>query len=231
MIAESFDWFASELVKRAGKNPTKAKRDSATLSVLREVVKTHRRVCFDGDGYNEDWVTEAEKRGLPHLKSTADALPIIKNKKSLDLFRKYKVLSNRELRARYEILLEQYVAILDIEANTLITMIRTQILPAGVRNQAQLADAVAATRATGIDSPATDALLHETIEAIEAVVQTLMTLETHSRRTFKSHEKAMSHSHQSLVPAMEAARDAADALERIVPADLWPLPTYAEMLL
>lgn len=231
MIAESFEWFANELTKRAGKNPTKAKRNSATLAVLREVVKTHRRVCFDGDGYNEDWVTEAEKRGLPHLKSTADALPVLKSKKSLDLFRKYKVLSNRELRARYEILLEQYVAILDIEANTLITMIRTQILPAGVRSQAQLADAVAATRATGIDSPATDALLHETIEAIEGVVQTLMTLETRSRCTFKSHEKAMNHSHQSLVPAMEAAREAADALERIVPADLWPLPTYAEMLL
>ena len=172
-----------------------------------------------------------ELRAVGGNTSVADALPVMKNKKSLDLFRKYKVLSNRELRARYEILLEQYVAIIDIEANTLITMIRTQILPAGVRNQAQLADAVAATRATGIDSPATDALLHETIEAIEALVQTLMTLETHSRRSFKSHEKAMNHSHQSLLPAMEAAREAADALERIVPADLWPLPTYAEMLL
>ncbi|MBB47452.1 MAG: glutamine synthetase type III [Phycisphaerae bacterium] len=231
MIAESFDWFATELIKKAGKNPTPAKRNSATLAVLREVVKKHRKVCFDGDGYNQDWVLEAEKRGLPHLKSTADALPVLKSKKALDLFRKYKVLSNRELKARYEILVEQYVAILDIEANTLVTMIRTQILPAGVRSQAQLADAVAATRATGIDSPATDALLHETVEAIEDLVQALMTLETEKIRSFKSLEKAMHHSHQSLIPAMEATRTAADALERIVPSDLWPLPTYAEMLL
>jgi glutamine synthetase len=110
-------------------------------------------------------------------------------------------------------------------------MIRTQILPAGVRSQAQLADAVAATRATGIDSPATDALLHETIEAIEELVHAQMTLEAEAARSFKSQEKSMQHSHQSLVPAMEATRAAADALERIVPADLWPLPTYAEMLL
>lgn len=231
MIAESLDWLATELGKRAGKNPTPAKRDAAARAVLREVVREHRKVCFDGDGYSEAWLEEAARRGLPNLHSTADALPVLKSKKSLNLFKKYKVLSNRELKARYEILVEQYVTILQIETNTLCTMLRTQILPAALRAQSQYADAVAATHATGATGAAAEAVLQELLDAIDQLHHALLALEAEQNREFTGPEKAMRSRQHDLIPAMEAARAAADRVESLVPADLWPLPTYAEMLL
>ena len=231
MIAESLDWFASELGKRAGKNPTPAKRDSAARAVLKEVVHEHRRVCFDGDGYSDDWIKEAERRGLPNLHSTADALPALKSKKSLALFKKYKVLNNRELNARYEILVEQYITILQIETNTLCTMLRTQILPAAIRTQALYADAVTATQATGASCQASEQMLGELLTANNDLHEALLLLETQRKREFSNPEKAMKSYHQDLVPAMDQARQAADRVESLIPFDLWPLPTYAEMLL
>ena len=231
MIAESLDWFATELTKRAGSKPTTAKRNTAARAVLKEVVRKHRRVCFDGDGYSTDWLEEAARRGLPNLESTADALPVLKSKKSLDLFKKYKVLNNRELKARYEILVEQYVTILQIETNTLCTMLRTQILPAALRTQAQYADAVAATQATGASCSASEKLLQQLLEATNELHDSLLSLEQQQKREFKTPEKAMKSRHEDLIPAMNAAREAADRMEGLIPADLWPLPTYAEMLL
>ena len=231
MIAESLDWFATELTKRAGSKPTTAKRNTAARAVLKEVVRKHRRVCFDGDGYSTDWLEEAARRGLPNLESTADALPVLKSKKSLDLFKKYKVLNNRELKARHEILVEQYVTILQIETNTLCTMLRTQILPAALRTQAQYADAVAATQATGASCSASEKLLQQLLEATNELHDSLLSLEQQQKREFKTPEKAMKSRHEDLIPAMNAAREAADRMEGLIPADLWPLPTYAEMLL
>ncbi|MGA1046159.1 MAG: glutamine synthetase type III, partial [Phycisphaerales bacterium] len=129
IIAESLDFMASELEKRAGRNATKAKLESAVRALLKEVVKKHRRVCFDGDGYSKEWHAEAAKRGLPNTPSGADALLALRSKAAKDLFSKYSVLSARELDARFEILAEQYATVVSIEARTLVAMVRTQVLP------------------------------------------------------------------------------------------------------
>ena len=231
IIAESLDWIATSLEKKAGKNPTAAKRESATRAVLKEVVKKHRRVCFDGDGYSEEWVAEAEARGLPNLISTADALPALKSKTASDLFKKYGVLNNRELKARYEILVEQYNTIVEIEANTMVTMLRTQVMPAAIRAQAQLAESVGATQSAGVETPVTEQLLRDLTEAISTLQHEIEALAKAKSKTYPNLSKELQGRRSTLVPAMESARAASDALEEMIPADLWPLPTYAEMLL
>ncbi|MBM4113309.1 MAG: glutamine synthetase type III, partial [Phycisphaerae bacterium] len=150
IIAESLDFLATELERKAGRNPTPAKLETAVRTVLKEVVKTHRRVCFDGDGYSESWHKEAAKRGLPNLRATADALPVIKSKRTIDLFTKYGVLSKRELAARYEVLVEMYVTVVAIEARTLLQIVRGQVLPAALRAQTELADALAAAESAEV---------------------------------------------------------------------------------
>ena len=231
IIAESLDWMVTQLEKKSGKNPTPAKRDAAVRTVLKEVVKKHRKVCFDGDGYSDAWVTEAEERGLPNLHSTADALPVIKNKASMDLFKKYRVLNNRELKARYEIFVEQYSSVLTIETNTLLTLLKTQVMPAAIQYQTQLAEAVTATHAAGAECRSTQGLLLDVISGIDSLQKSITALTTERTRAYPSADKRMKSHREQLVPAMEQARADSDRLEEIIPRDLWPLPTYAEMLL
>ena len=231
IIAESIDWMVRELEKKAGKNPTAAKRDAAARAVLKSVVKNHRRVCFDGDGYSQEWVEEAARRGLPNLHSTADALPTLKTKKALDLFKKYGVLSNRELKARYEILIEQYNTVLMIEANTLLSILRTEVLPAAIQAQAQVAEAVSATHSVGAECTGTEESLKAVINGINELQSSIKDVDTARGKTYASPEKELKGRRNDLVPAMERARMASDQLEQIIPRDLWTLPTYAEMLL
>jgi glutamine synthetase len=231
IIAESIDWMATQLEEGAGKNPTPAKRDAAVRTVLKEVVKKHRMVCFDGDGYSDAWVKEAEERGLPNLHSTADALPVIKSKIAMDLFKKYEVLSNRELKARYDVLIEQYSSVLIIETNTMLTLLKTQIIPAAIRYQTQLAEAISATHAAGAECRSTQKLLQDVLDGIDSLQDSITSLITEQGRSHDSLEKKMNTYRKQLVPAMAQARAASDHLEEFIPRDIWPLPTYAEMLL
>ena len=231
IVAESLDYMATELEKRAGKRPSDQKLQAAVKSLLQEVVTKHRRVVFDGDNYTAVWRAEAKARGLPVLSSSADALPLLKSKNALSLFSKYKVLSNRELRARVEVLLEIYNTLVTIEARTLISMLKTHVLPAALRFQTELAQTVAATQAAGLECDETTDQLENLIglvkglrDSTEAVVEAAAVegadLEKHAR-----------HIREKVLPAMEKAREASDSLEAIIPADLWTLPTYEEMLL
>ena len=231
IIAESIDWIATELEKKAGRNPSPAKRDSAARAVLKAVVKKHRRVCFDGDGYSQEWVEEAERRGLPNLASTAEALPVFKSRAAMALFKKYGVLSNRELKARYEILVEQYNSVLRIESNTLLDLLRTEVLPAAVRYQTQLAEAIAATHAAGSECRGTQAVFTQFLAGVDALQEAIEHLAAERDREYASEDRLMKGTRQNLVPAMDRARAASDHLETLIPRDLWPLPTYAEMLL
>ena len=202
IIAESLDWMTTELEKKA-EEPHPAKRNSAVKAVLKEVVKKHRRVCFDGDGYSQEWVEEAARRGLPNLHSTADALPVIKSRKALDLFRKYGVLNNRELKARYEILVEQYNSVLMIEANTLSSILKTEVMPSAILFQTQLAEAVSATNAAGADCAATRELLQQHIEGVNTLQGCIKTLEEARNRTYANCEKELKGRRDHLVPAMK----------------------------
>ncbi len=231
MVAESLDFMAGELEKRAGKKPTEAKLEAAVRGLLKEVVKTHRRVCFDGDGYNVKWHEEAAKRGLPNLTSSADALPAVGARENAKLFTKYGVMSARELKARSEVVLEQYCTVLEIEARTLSTMVRTQILPAAIRAQAELADAVGATQVAGVECPDAEQALREHVATVAALRKGVDAVDAAVASGPHAPEKRARHLRDQLVPAMLATREASDHLESRMPDDVWPLPTYAEMLL
>ena len=234
MIAESLDFMATQLDKRAGKNPTPAKLEVAVKGLLKDVLKEHRRVCFEGDGYSKAWHEEASKRGLPNHTSTVDAIACFGSKKATELFGKYGVLSKRELEARYDVMVEQYIKLLRIESRTLQSMVRTAILPCALRFQAELADIVGATQACDIECPGTAAQLREVVGQTEALRTAIAKLE--KSETFKSdgshgdHEKEARHYRDVLVPAMLEVRKLCDGLEKVMPADLFPFPTYAELL-
>ncbi|MFM1830170.1 MAG: hypothetical protein RLZZ558_510 [Planctomycetota bacterium] len=231
IIAESLDFVATEIERKAGKNPSAARLESAVRAVLKDVVKKHRRVCFDGDGYSQAWHKEAAQRGLPNLTSTADALPVFESRKARDLFSKYGVLSPTELKARAEVLMELYVTVVGIEARTLATMVRTQILPAATRGQAELADAVGASRAAGVECPDEETALRNWVQKLSGLRTALAALEKAEARDFKDSAAHMRHCRDEVVAAMTEVRRFCDSIEKWTPADLWPLPTYAEMLL
>jgi glutamine synthetase len=231
IIAESLDFMATELERRAGRKPTPAKIESAVRSLLREVVRSHRRVCFDGDGYSTAWHEEAAGRGLPNLPSTAESLPALRSKSAKELFARYGILSARELDARAEILGEQYTTILAIESRTLLSMVRTEILPAALRAQSELAETVAATEAAGESCPDTAEALRGLIAAVREVRECCGELERADGSAPASGDRRIRHFRERVVPAMARIREVCDRLEAILPADLWPLPTYADMIL
>jgi glutamine synthetase len=174
---------------------------------------------FSGDGYSEEWETEAEGRGLQNLRTTVDALPELVTPKTLALFESHDVLSEREMEARYEVQVEQYSAKLNIEAETAATMARTLIMPAGV---AQLNRLVAA----GLDAAAA-----ETKGLVEELYEAILALEKLNATEGELHEISYAgFLRDEVIPAMAAVRTVADKLEKIVADDLWPLPHYSEML-
>jgi len=229
IIAESLDFMATQLEKRAGKNPTAAKLESAVKSLLKEVVKEHRRVCFDGDGYSKAWHDEAAKRGLPNHRSTVDAIAVFGSKKAAEVFTKFNILSKRELEARHEIMVEQYVKLLRIEARTLQNIVRTAVLPCALRFQAELADTVGATQHCGVECPGTEAQLRDVVALVESLRKAVAAVEK-ADDFHGDHGKHAVHYRDHLLPAMLETRKCCDALEKVMPADLYPMPTYRELL-
>lgn len=230
IVADSLAWIADELDRRAGANPTDRKLESATKSLLKEIVKKHRVVAFDGDNYSDEWHEEAERRGLPNLRTTADALPVFKTRETTAMFVRHKVLSQRELRARVEVLNEQYVTQVGIEARTMVQMIETQVLPASIRYQSELAGSLAAVRAVDLDAPATADRLKEVLQFVGELRRTTDGVKAAETKSVSGIEKHTVHVRDHVIPAMAACRDAADRLEQILPEDTWPLPSYTEML-
>ncbi len=231
IVAESLDDVATAIEKKAGRNPTTAKLEAAVRDVLKQIIKDHRRVCFDGDGYSAEWHAEAARRGLQNLPSSAECLGALDTKKAKALFAAYGVLNNRELHARYEVQLEQYAKLLTIESRTLVQMVNTQILPACIRAQAELADAVTATQAAGVECPDSEEALKDVVRRIAELRAGTKALGTATEAQRGDAAKKVRHLRDTVVPAMQRVRDASDGLESIVPADVWPMPTYAEMLL
>jgi glutamine synthetase len=230
IVAESLDFMATELEKRAGKRPTRAKLETAVRALLKDVIKKHRRVVFDGDNYSDAWHEEARRRGLPHLPSAANALGSFKTPKARKLFEKYGVLNKRELAARVEVYLEKYNTVAAIEARTLASMVRRHILPAALRYQTELAHAVGATESVGADADAGRAQLEEVTGLNTRLRKALKTVDRAEATKRDDAQKQAQHVREKLLPAMARAREYADQLEQLVPGDLWPLPQYAEML-
>ena len=230
IVAESLDYLAGELERSAGANPSPAKLQAAVLGVLKKTLKEHKRVCFDGDNYAPEWHKEAARRGLPHLRDSVEAFPVLKAKKTVDLFKKYGVLTKAEVESRYHIAVEKYVKQLDIEAEMMITMTRTMILPAAIRHQTLLAAAVTATEGAGVDCDDTVKSLEAFAGLVSAVRKALAAVETAASHQDDDPLRHATHYRSKVRPAMATLREAADELETLVAADLWPMPTYRELL-
>jgi len=230
IVADSLSYLADELDIAFGAKPTAEKMEGAVRKILQKLVKEHRRVLFDGDNYDESWHAEAEKRGLPNLRDTVTAIPALKDKKNLALFRQFKVLNKPEVESRTHIFLEKYVQQLLIEAETLASMARTQIHPAAVRHQTELAEADAATEAAGLDAADLRGHLERFGDLAKALRDATVELERETEHAPPQTLKHAEHIAGKVKPAMAAVRAAADALENTVAEDLWPIPTYREML-
>ena len=226
MMAESLDYVATELEKLGRVNKTQF--NEGVQKLLQKMITEHGAIVFNGDGYSEAWHKEAKKRGLPNLKTTPEALPVLTSKEVVALFTKYGVLSEAELKSRQEIYLEQYVKTVLTEANLVIRMARTVIFPAAMRYQGQLAETCASLKVIGHDfKMATLEEVTTQLRTMQTEVDKLEKLIAHEGGDTLAHAKYMC---EKVLPAMLAVRGCADALEVIVADDLWPLPSYQEML-
>ncbi len=229
IVAESLDYMATRLeAEVAAGKPF----NQAVQELLRDVVRESKKVLFDGNGYSAEWHAEAEKRGLPNLRNTVDALPVVVRKDTLELFGKYKVYSDKELHSRFNILSENYAKAINIESNTALMMARTMILPAALRYQKEVGESIAAAKAAGAGSPAgleTFAELVATINEFQRDIKALEKAAAHHEDGEDPYAHAR-HGHDHVLPALVALRKTADKLETLVSDELWPLPTYREML-
>ncbi len=227
IVADSIDRIATKLEKAGGD------LNKALASVLQEEIKEHKKVLFNGNGYAADWHAEAQKRGLPNLKTTVDALKAMPKKEYKELFAKYKVLNEKEYDAREEIMWERYVKIVNIEAGAAVDIARNQILPAVLKYQSRLAETIQVTSAVSkagqkgqaalLDEVAKGASeLYEAVEALDELVE--------SANSGSSLHQIAASFKDSVIPGMLKVREVADWLEGLVDDDLWPLPKYREML-
>ncbi len=226
-VAEILRVFSDKLEKASDFN-------SALQTLVKETISAHKRVIFNGNGYDEAWVVEAEKRGLLNLKATPDALPYLVKDKNVTLFETHGVYSKTELESRFEISLENYCTTINIEAITMLEMAKTLILPAATGYAKELSDtAIAKKTCLG-----TADLTYET-----ACIEKLSNLTTALYKGTIALEEALTKSEEieevgpksmfykdTMIPAMDAIRTASDALEAITASDYWPLPTYGDML-
>jgi glutamine synthetase len=225
IMADSLDYMATWLEKSVGEGE---EFDVAVQKLLTEIITEHGAVVFNGDGYSENWQIEAAERGLPNLKTTLDAIPELVKPEAIEVFEKYGVFSERELESRVEVRYETYALTVAVEAKLALEIGSTVILPAAVRYQTELAQNVATLKAAGVEPDLT--LLQMVSEPIGALTAALATLKEGLSHHADSATEEAKHAQAALLPAMDAVRAAADTLESIVADDLWPLPTYQEML-
>lgn len=218
-LVEMGDMLEAEL---SGKKRGKAILEQAVADVVKAVVHDSKAILFGGDNYADAWHQEAEKRGLLNLRTTMDAYHHLLDEKNIKLFERAEVLSEIELRAREEILVEQYFIRVNIEAETTEYLARTYILPATVKYLSQL---------SGVGGKGIKSVADGVSKATDVLVEKLEALGVQNRELGGDtvHEKAI-HMRDNVIPAMNAVRSAADALEALVAHDLWPLPSYREIL-
>ena len=222
IVAESLDYCATKLEEATGGDDSKL--HGAVQELLTEIMNECSAIVFNGDGYSEEWHAEAEKRGLLNLKTTADALPALLEGPVKEMFAKYSVLSERELESRYETYVEQYCMTVRVEANLTKKIARTAIFPAAIRYQNELASTCANLKAVGYEFDT------KTLDKVTALVASLQdsidALAEASADDCEDYRKCC----DVVLPAMLKVRGYADELEAIVADDIWPLPTYQEML-
>ena len=223
IMAEELEQFADVLEKSSDFQADLQK-------LIKQVLTDHQRIIFNGNGYDDSWVVEAEKRGLSNLRSTAEALPSYISDKNVDLFVKHGIYTKGEIQARYEIHVENYSAVIGIEANTMVDMINHDILPAVSGYATDLCERADSKAAAG----ASNRYEVKTAKAISALTDTLADaceeLEEDLSKVPSDAKAAMVYNHETIVPAMAKARAAADELETMTASEYWPFPTYKDIL-
>ena len=206
--------------------------DLAVHDLIKEYLTENQRIIFNGNGYSDEWVAEAERRGIPNIKSMVEAIPAITTDKAVELFERFSVFTKAELESRAEIQYEAYAKAINIEARTMIDMASKQFLPAFIKYTKTLADTVNAVKAAGVDASVqtetlkeVSALMAETKAALDNLVKT-----TADAAAKEEGEVQATYYHTEVVPAMDALRAPVDKLEMIVDKEAWPMPSYGDLI-
>jgi glutamine synthetase len=226
ILADSLTWIADQLESEMAKG---VDLNTAAHTILKEVMDKHGKIVFGGNNYSEEWHKIAAERGLANLRTTADALPVLKADYIEELFSRVGVLTPVELESRFDVYAEQYILAIEVEAKLVVSMAKTIIYPAAVRYLSELSTAIANSKAIGIE------IDKESAEKVASLIQLMMDNVSKlsaeiSKHDFASLEEHMQYCAQTIRPFMDKVREYADALECEVADDFWPLPTYQEML-
>ena len=210
-------------------------KKNAMLKVVKEFIKQSKKIRFEGDGYSADWVKEAEKRGLPNLRTSVEAHQVLRDKKTIDLFTRHHVLTERELKSRYHIKMERFINDIDIEAKIAVNLAQTKILPAAIDYQILIIQSIEGLEAilgASSDSKAEREMLSEISTLITAIRKShkKLQLALETGEAISDITKKGNFYNSEIKQAMKSLRDHADAMENIVDDELWPLPKYSEML-
>jgi glutamine synthetase len=223
----------AEILSRIATRIEKAKDiDTEVQTIVTEIVKKHKRVIFNGNNYTDEWVKEAEKRGLPNITSTVAAIPVFISEKSIKVHEKHAVLSKEELHSRYEISLENYTKTVNIEALTMLEIAKRQILPASITFAGKVASTITSLESVSAKSKAAEKLLSELVTTIDSFGKNIDALES-ALSKLKHEDSALKQAQyyrDVIFVAMGKLRVDGDKLETMVDADIWQLPTYTDLL-
>ena len=222
-VADSLMTFAEELEKAED-------FDEALATLIKRELAAHQRILFNGNGYSAEWPIEAEKRGLLNLRSTPEALVHYTDAKNVALFARHGVYTELEMKSREEIGLEEYGKVIHIEALTSLSMLKKQIIPAAIDWSKEMADGIAVKKSIGVEAPAETAKVQELTDMTAELMDLTAKLEAAVAGEPEELTARAIYAHETVIPAMKAARKVADALEMKVAKKAWPMPTYADML-
>ena len=218
IIAEALDEICTELEFA---NEVKKDFNETLQTILQDIIKKHKKILYNGDNYTEDWIKEAEKRGLLNLKTTPEALEILNKPENIAVFQRQGVLTETELKSRHDVYLEAYETTIDYEAKLSADMAKTMIVPVGLDYQTELAESIKSVELINeTNLSAMRKLLKEVSETVEDILNSIHVLE----KGIKAQEA------KTAKEAMDVLREKVDMLEGLVPENMWPLPSYAEML-
>ena len=201
-------------------------------ALLVKTIKEHKRIIFNGNGYDESWVEEAKRRGLPNLVSTVDAVPHYTDEKNIRIFEEFKILSRTEIESRTEILLENYSKIINIEALTMIDMSRKQIIPAALDFSKELADSMVSKKSVGVNYDSEKKLADKVSSLTNCILEATDTLDNKliDSKEVDGAEANARFFRDTVFVAMQELRGVVDELETIMPETVWPFPTYTDLL-
>lgn len=225
IAAEALDQIATRLEKAKDIN-------AEATAIIKEFYKKHKRVIFNGNNYSDEWLEEAKKRGLPNVTNSVDALAAFVTEKAFQLFAAYGIFSEKELRSRYEIYVDHYSKQINIEALTAIDMAKKQFVPAALEYATFLADSISSLRTISADPSVPEDLLRKVTSLLASSYANLAALEkavAQAQGTDETVKKAETY-RDLVVTSMQALRTNIDGLEMMIPADMWPVPTYTDLL-